>query len=393
MNIIKTGVLIIVCSITAFTALVLTNISKETAYKNASPHPVEVKLSVAGKTKDSIRVNIDLKESALTEIKGSAIQLQICDRKSKSNKNKNLSVDEKSYTFRGLRPYRNYSVKARFICNGPERDFYAPWSEPVNIWTNGLGKKQLLRIMTKASAAKTTRTFFTDYKIKKTKAGKELIAYTKKLKKRYSIRYIAIDLKSGEGFASGGNDTMYSASCLKGPYVASLCKYKPDSYAESFDLMYTTIVDSDNNTYKQLHRTYGPESMGRLMNYSQVSSFSYAERYTNISARDLGKLWVGMYWYFYKDRNKRSKACRKLYTHGYQSFICKAMKKRCKVHTKAGWFPGGMFNVQNDAGIIMAKVEGISRPYVLSVISNACGQHKKLQKLVRLIDNVHTDMV
>ena len=29
------------------------------------------------------------------------------------------------------------------------------------------------------------------------------------------------------------------------------------------------------------------------------------------------------------------------------------MKKRWKVHAKPGWYPGGGFNVQNDAGIAL----------------------------------------
>ena len=38
------------------------------------------------------------------------------------------------------------------------------------------------------------------------------------------------------------------------------------------------------------------------------------------------------------------------------------------------------------------KVKHKSRPYVLAVMTSACGQHAKLRKLVRLVDAVHADM-
>ena len=254
-------------------------------------------------------------------------------------------------------------------------------------------KKELISALSHVKGGRVVRTFNSNYKIKRTRAGKKLIRYTKKLRRRYrKVRFVAIDIKTGEGFSFDAGKKTYSASCLKGPYVAALCKYKPRSYKKSKWNMRRTIVISNNDTYLALRLRYGSNVMKKLMRSSGVRSFKASRRYTYVPPRDLAKLWVSVYWYFYKDKNKVSEKCRALYTHGYQSFIYRAMKGKCKVHAKPGWFPGGGFNVQNDAGIIMAKVKGKSRPYVVCVMTSACGRHKQLRKLVRLINNVHTDM-
>ena len=228
-------------------------------------------------------------------------------------------------------------------------------------------KKQVLSALSKVRGGKALRTFNTSYRLGRTKSGRKLIRYVKKMQRRYG-------------------------KFRKGPYVAALCKYKPWSYKKSKWNMRRTIVVSNNDTYLSLRLRYGSKVMKKLMRSSGVHSFSAARRYTYVPPRDLAKLWVSVYWYFYRDKNKVSRKCRALYTHGYQSFIYRAMKGRFRVHAKPGWFPGGGYNVQNDAGIIMAKVKGKSRPYVVCVMTSACGRHKQLRKLVRLINNVHTDM-
>lgn len=254
-------------------------------------------------------------------------------------------------------------------------------------------KKQVLSALSKVRGGKALRTFNTSYRLGRTKSGRKLMRYVKKMQRRYGkFRFVVVDIKSGEGFSCDAKKKTYSASCLKGPYVAALCKYKPWSYKKSKWNMRRTIVVSNNDTYLSLRLRYGSKVMKKLMRSSRVHSFSAARRYTYVPPRDLAKLWVSVYWYFYRDKNKVSRKCRALYTHGYQSFIYRAMKGRFRVHAKPGWFPGGGYNVQNDAGIIMAKVKGKSRPYVVCVMTSACGRHKQLRKLVRLINNVHTDM-
>ncbi len=257
--------------------------------------------------------------------------------------------------------------------------------------TQALTIKDLTGYLGKASG-KSVKSFNSETDISKLKSGKALIKYVKQLRKSYKISFVVIDIKTGEGFGCDPRKKMYSASCLKGPYVAALCKYKTSSYKKSKSQMNSTITVSNNYTYAALRSRYGNKPMKKLKKLTGASSFNASKKYTYIRTRDLARLWVGTYWYFFKNTNKNSKKCRKMYTHGTQSFICKGLKKRATVYTKPGWYPGGGYNVQNDAGIVMAKYGGKKSPYVLAVMTSACGQHKKLRKLVRLIDDVHRDM-
>ena len=65
--------------------------------------------------------------------------------------------------------------------------------------------------------------------------------------------------------------------------------------------------------------------------------------------------------------------------------------RRC-VLAKPGWFPGDNKDVLNDSGIVMAKVNGKRRPYVLTVMTQPFGNRAGLRKLVRYLDDVHKDM-
>lgn len=270
---------------------------------------------------------------------------------------------------------------------------YGSWSQVKKVTTKSASKSELLSYVRKAPGGKTVRTCNTGYSLSKTGSGKALTKYVNFLRKKYKITFIMMDIKSGQIVTCNSKKVMYSASCLKGPYVASLNKWKTSGVRKHKSLQKNTIVYSNNETYAKLRSMYGSGPMKKMMKYSSVSSFDAKRKYAYLPCRDLGKLWIGTYWYFYKDKNSSSNYCRSLYTHGTQSFIYRGMKGKYKVHAKPGWYPGGGYNVQNDAGIVMAKVGGTSRPYMLCVMTSACGRHDKLRILVKKIDAVHTDMV
>ena len=288
---------------------------------------------------------------------------------------------------------KTYYVKVR-ACKGAKR---SAWSGARALKVSKLGRKDLTRIITKASAAnkgkKKFKVYNSTYKLSKRKAGKRLMKYVKRMAKSSKINIVMTDLTSGDTLTYSPKRSMYSASCLKGPFVASLNKWKPGSRSRSAGSMRETIVWSNNDTYAGLRGRYGSSTMRKMHKYSGIGKGGFSTYYRFLPTRDLAKLWVGTYWYFYKDTNKNSKWARNLYTHGSNSFIYQAMKGKKKVHAKPGWYPGGAYNVRNDAGVVMAKVNGKSRPYVVAVMSSAYGDFGKLRKLVKLLDAVHTDMV
>ena len=294
---------------------------------------------------------------------------------------------------KGVDRGKTYYVKVR-ACKGAKR---SAWSGVRTLKVSKLGRTDLTRIITKASAAnkgkKKLKVYNSTYQLSKRKAGKRLMKYVKRMAKSDKINIVMSDLTSGDTLTYSPKRSMYSASCLKGPFVASLNKWKPGSRSASAGSMRETIVWSNNDTYAGLRGRYGSSTMRKMHKYSGIGKGGYSTYYRFLPTRDLAKLWVGTYWYFYKDTNKNSKWARSLYTHGSNSFIYQAMKSKKKVHAKPGWYPGGAYNVRNDAGVVMAKVNGKSRPYVVAVMSSAFGDFGKLRKLVKLLDAVHTDMV
>lgn len=307
---------------------------------------------------------------------------------------KNVSGASKTkLVVKGADRGKTYYIKVR-ACKGAKR---SAWSGARALKVSKLGRKDLTRIITKASAAnkgkKKFKVYNSTYKLSKRKAGKRLMKYVKRMAKSSKINIVMTDLTSGDTLTYSPKRSMYSASCLKGPFVASLNKWKPGSRSRSAGSMRETIVWSNNDTYASLRGRYGSSTMRKMHKYSGIGKGGFSTYYRFLPTRDLAKLWVGTYWYFYKDTNKNSKWARNLYTHGSNSFIYQAMKGKKKVHAKPGWYPGGAYNVRNDAGVVMAKVNGKSRPYVVAVMSSAYGDFGKLRKLVRLLDAVHTDMV
>ena len=294
---------------------------------------------------------------------------------------------------KGVDRGKTYYVKVR-ACKGAKR---SAWSSVRALKVSKLGRKDLTRIITKASAAnkgkKKLKVYNSTYRLSKHKAGKRLLKYVKRMAKSSKINIVMTDLTSGDTLTYSPMRSMYSASCLKGPFVASLNKWKPGSRSRSSGSMRETIVWSNNDTYAGLRGRYGSSTMRKMHKYAGIGKSGHSEYYRFMPTRDLAKLWVGSYWYFYKNTNKNSKWARNLYTHGSNSFIYRAMKGKKKVHAKPGWYPGGAYNVRNDAGVVMAKVNGKSRPYVVAVMSSAYGDFGKLRKLVKLLDAVHTDMV
>lgn len=321
---------------------------------------------------------------------------ELCYSTSKSmssaTKKKIAGAKKNKLAIRGLKTGKTYYVKVRTY----KGKLYSAWSRAKKVKLVKPGRKDLTKLLDKAASknkgTKSLKMYNSTYQVTKTKAGKKLLKYIKKLRKNYRINIAMIDVKSGEVLTYSPMRSMYSASCLKGPYVASLNKWKPSSRSGHKSTMRNTIVWSDNDTYASLRNEFGSETMRKMHVYSGVDTDLYYFKYHWLPTRDLAKLWVGTYWYFYESTNANSKWTRSLYTHGYESFIYRGLKGTWKVHAKPGWYPGEGKDVQNDAGVVMAKVDGKSRPYVVAYMTSLCGEHTKLRKLVRLVDDVHTDM-
>lgn len=204
----------------------------------------------------------------------------------------------------------------------------------------------------------------------------------------YSTGFLLYDLNSGGGISYHADESYYSASAIKGPYVAWLVQ----AYPETADMLYGTIQNtiqwSSNDDYGVLITSYGYTGFNNWAAGIGCQNIAIVgEWYPAINAREFAMLWNVMYDYFI------SESCdadiRALYEGTLSSAIYETLGEQYTVYSKGGWIGEGLgtyYNVQNDAGIVMKG----ENPYVLVVLSDAYGRLDLLDNLVAVLDSAHT---
>ncbi|BAK44091.1 hypothetical protein EGYY_09020 [Eggerthella sp. YY7918] len=222
-------------------------------------------------------------------------------------------------------------------------------------------------------------------------SGRSLVSALNSIRNNgYQVGFVMMDLNTGAGLASMPTHTFYVASSIKGPYVAAINKYAPGGVTSYWrNIMYQTITVSSNEGYASLRNSFGNGPMSSLMGSVGVKSWAPSTWYPHLNTRDLSKLWLATYDYFYVSTNSNSAWCRSLYTHSLNSVMYNALGGKYMVHSKPGWIADGpAYTAQNDGGIVMVN----GHPYLLVVMSTAYGQYGKLQTLVNAIDSTHASI-
>ena len=206
----------------------------------------------------------------------------------------------------------------------------------------------------------------------------------------YTAGFMLYDLNSGGGISYHADEMYYSASAIKGPYVAWLA----ECYPPAVDFLYGTIQNviswSSNEDYGELIASYG---------YTEFNSWAAeigcenltitGEWYPAVNARDFSKLWCHMYDRIVSGGNLSSIIS--IYVDTLSSAISETLGGNYTVYSKGGWIGegrGSYYNVQNDAGVVMKG----EHPYVLVVLSDAYGRLDLLDDLVYVLDQVHTEL-
>ncbi|KAI4439384.1 serine hydrolase [Schaedlerella arabinosiphila] len=202
-----------------------------------------------------------------------------------------------------------------------------------------------------------------------------------------SLGFILLDLNSGDCFSFHPDGRFYSASTMKGPYVAALNKFSPEAADEyTRDLMENTIVWSSNEDYETLHHLYGNDVMFDMTEYTAVSDSIIDDYnwYPYLTVKELAQLWIGTYFYFFEDTNEQSNWCRSLYADTAESFIGSALGEEYTVYTKAGWYTDWEDTARNDAGILRAD----GRDYILTIMSDSFDSYDELEELAAALNEI-----
>lgn len=206
----------------------------------------------------------------------------------------------------------------------------------------------------------------------------------------YSTGFLLYDLNSGGGVSYHADESYYSASAIKGPYVSWLVQ----TYPEAADMLYGTIQNtihwSSNEDYEALITSFGYTEFNHWMVELGCTDITITgEWYPAVNAREFAMLWCAIYDYFISERCDAD--IRELYEGTMASAIYETLGEQYTVYSKGGWIgegPGTYYNVQNDAGVVLKRED----PYVLVVLSDAYGRLDLLDNLVAVLDSVHTSL-
>lgn len=207
----------------------------------------------------------------------------------------------------------------------------------------------------------------------------------------FDIGFLLLDIYSGTVVTGNPNKYFYSASTLKGPYACAIALKDPYRAADHKDLIWSTISQSNNETYLSLRNMFGSGAMSSYMSEAGVSGVSPSENYTDERVKDLAKLWVRNHEYFCQGEANAS-WLRPYFRHTNNSYINASIGYRHIVYSKAGWEwgPTSHHVVFNDGGIVMKA----GAPYILVILSNGRSgtDDGKLQAFVRDLDAAHTEL-
>ena len=201
------------------------------------------------------------------------------------------------------------------------------------------------------------------------------------------VGFVMLDIKSGQILAYNPSVGLYSASCIKGPYVLSLL----ESGVRPNTTMYNTISWSSNSDYSALRKTYGSAGFRSWLTQAGVNANQGNSLYTTTTSVDLAKMWLKGYGYLAGNAANSSWA-RSTFQRTLNSTISSQLRSRCTVYSKAGWIAqGGYYNVYTDAGIVM---DG-SHPYVMAIMSSLPGPSgsAQMKNLAQVVYNIHKNMV
>lgn len=200
--------------------------------------------------------------------------------------------------------------------------------------------------------------------------------------------FLLADLTDNKGIAYNIDEDFYSASSIKGPYVASLVASDPDILSDNQESseIENILLYSDNTCYERMVNTYG---FTPLMDWSDEAGTDLgitAYDYTYYSARTLAKLWIRNYEYFTSDTTGKQLA--EEFEQPETSSIHETLGDMYTTQSKAGWIADPDCNSACDAGIVYAD----NGPYVLVVMSDLPASLESLDPLVTLLDQLHSYM-
>lgn len=208
------------------------------------------------------------------------------------------------------------------------------------------------------------------------------------------VSLVLVDCDTGSGISYNADAFVYGASSFKGPYCAYLCSRLVEARLVSLDdlcaipgdlelegatwqhgrsyhvrdLVEATILSSDNDAYKTLHRTY--DSLGYsawVAEFGEGAVESEYDYYQTLGARTMAKAWA-FTWDYLRSGTETAAWLGSLLTSTNISPLRDVLEGAgAIVYDKAGWYAGDReYDSTSDAGIVQMG----DRTYLVAVLTS-----------------------
>lgn len=204
----------------------------------------------------------------------------------------------------------------------------------------------------------------------------------------YQAGYILLDISTGQGITYNIDEEFYSASTIKGLYVASLAAQFPEVVELRADSIYAILDHSSDDDYFALRVDYGHDPFVQWCAEAGVDEAIGSEWFPYYSARTFAKLWLKTYEYF-DSGSEETEALIPWYGDSFNSAIYQCLGDQYQVCTKAGWIGGDGYSAAADGGIVYAG----ESPYVIVVMTDAPGDTSLLEPIIAALNSFHNSMV
>ncbi len=165
------------------------------------------------------------------------------------------------------------------------------------------------------------------------------------------LGFVVMNMNSLSGFAYNADEKIYSASTIKGPYVASLVKSDNSILEKEKMRIEATLIRSSNSDYETMRDEYGDDCFldfvsqtGSSLQIDTTRNFQY------LTPRTLTQLWIGNYFFF--ESAEAGDKLGMLFEKPVVSPIREVFSDEFITRTKAGWVEKNNTRVTNDAGIV-----------------------------------------
>ena len=200
------------------------------------------------------------------------------------------------------------------------------------------------------------------------------------------VSFLMLDIDSGKGVAYNEGQQFYSASTVKGPFVASLIREDAERLDSEENTIRRILEYSDNDSYGLLFNRYGAQAckdMAKSYGYEMEFTDCW---YTKYTSEELGRLWLGCYDTFAE--GKEGEELGELFENPERSAIRKALGEECATRSKGGWISERGYCVTNDAGIVYAD----NGPYILVIMSDYPSRMDELEPIAESLHLAHKEI-